>query len=268
MNTDGTTDGLTYAWKYQGKTSTQREFSYKFDELGCFPVSLTVRSQKANKSHTSTVYVKVDNALPTFASLTVSSDKPDADPVVVNVTVNNATDPDGVIVSYLWYYYTDSDPEPQDFRITKSPKTAFVIPRTNGKYYFAVTMEDSNGAKLNSDESREERYSITLASDNINTPLVQLKTSSSQIQVGEEITFQSAVRNVLGQDMTDKVEYKWDYDGDGFYDETTSAPTVKHAYQTPGSFNMKVKATYRGISNTKYQQIVVRNEIKPNLEYF
>jgi hypothetical protein len=74
----------------------------------------------------------------------VSADKTDSDPVVITVTANNAVDPDGVITSYLWYYYTDSDPEPQDFRITKTAKTAFVVPRINGKYFFALTMEDSN----------------------------------------------------------------------------------------------------------------------------
>ena len=49
--------------------------------------------------------------------------------VVINVTANNAVDEDGAITSYIWYYYTAEDPEPQDFRITKSPKTVFVLPR-------------------------------------------------------------------------------------------------------------------------------------------
>jgi PKD repeat protein len=267
VNTDGTTDNLDYTWKYQGKTSTQRDFSYKFDELGCFPVTLSVQSQKSNKSSNSVIFIKVENALPTFASLTVTADKTEVDPVVVNVALNNAADADGVIVSYLWYYYTDSDPEPQDFRITKSSKTTFVVPKINGKYFFAVTMEDSNGAKINSETAREERYSITLASDNINTPLITLKTSSSQIQVEDEVTFQTTVKNVIGKDLSKDVEFKWDFDGDGFYDETTSESTVKHKFSTPGNFNMKVKALYRGISNTKYQQIVVTNEIVPNLEY-
>ncbi len=268
VNTDGTTNGLTYTWKYGGKTSTQRDFSYKFDELGCFPVNLTVRSQKTGKTHSSSVYVKVENVLPTFASLSVVANKIDTDPVVVDVAVNNATDADGVIVSYLWYYYTDSDPEPQDFRITRTSKTVFVLPRINGKYYFAVTLEDSNGAKVNSDDSREERYSLTLASDNINTPLISLKSSKSSASVGESVSFQASVKNILQQDLTDKAEYKWDYDGDGFYEETTTSPSVKHTYDKPGSYNMKVKATYKGISNTRFAQITVRNELKPNLEYY
>ncbi len=67
--------------------------------------------------------------------------------------------------------------------------------------------------------------------------------------------------------MADKAEYKWDYNGDGFYEETTNTPTASHIYDKPGNFNFKIKVTYKGISNTKYQAITVKNEIVPNLEY-
>lgn len=267
VNVDGNTSGLSYAWKYAGKTSTQRDFSYKFDELGCFPVSLTVRSQKTGKTHTMGAYVKVENVLPSFSSLSITTDKADADPVVVKVTANNATDEDGVITSYLWYYYTDSDPEPQDFRITRTNATSFVLPRINGKYYFAVTMEDSNGEKVNSDQQREERYSLTLASDNINTPLISLKADKTNVNAGDKVKFDVIVKNVLQIDISDKAEYKWDFNGDGFYEETGDKPTVTHVFDKPGSFNMKVKATYKGISNTKYQTVNVKNDLRPGAEY-
>ena len=267
VNVDGSNQGLSYAWKYAGKTSTQRDFSYKFDELGCFPVTLTVRSQKSGKTHSMETYVKVENVLPTFSSLSITTDKAESDPVIVKVVANNATDEDGVITSYLWYYYTDSDPEPQDFRITRTNSTAFVLPRINGKYYFAVTMEDSNGEKVNSDDQREERYSLTLASDNINTPLITLKADKTNVNAGDKVKFDAIVKNVLQNDISDKAEYKWDYNGDGFYDESTDKPTVTHAYDKPGSFNMKVKVTYKGISNTKYQTVNVKNDLRPGAEY-
>lgn len=267
VNVDGTGNDLTYSWKYASKTSSQRDFTYKFDELGCFPVSLTVRSKKTGKTSTMESYVKVENVLPTFSSLSVTTDKPDADPVVVKVAANNATDPDGVITSYLWYYYTDSDPEPQDFRITRSPATAFVLPRINGKYYFAVTMEDSNGEKVNSDQQREDRYSITLASDNINTPLITLKADKTNVNAGDKVKFDVIVKNVLQNDISDKSEYKWDFNGDGFYEETGDKPTVTHVFDKPGNFNMKVKVTYKGISNTKYQIVNVKNDLRPGVEY-
>lgn len=267
VNVDGSNQGLSYAWRYAGKTSTQRDFSYKFDELGCFPVMLTVRSQKSGKTHSMETYVKVENVLPTFSSLSITPERAEADPVVVKVTANNALDEDGVITSYLWYYYTDSDPEPQDFRITRTNATAFVLPRINGKYYFAVTMEDSNGEKVNSDQQREERYSITLASDNINTPLISLKADKTNVNAGDKVKFDAIVKNVLQNDISNKAEYKWDFNGDGFYDETGDKPTVTHSYDKPGSFNMKVKVTYKGISNTKYQTVNVKNDLRPGAEY-
>lgn len=267
LNVDGTTTGLAYTWKYANKNSNQASFSYKFDELGCFPVDLTVRSQKNGKLSSMRTYVKVDNLLPKISGLTLGVANQDADPVIVRVSANNAKDEDGVIVSYLWYYYTDADPEPQDFRITRVPTTTFVLPKITGKYFFAVTVEDSNGAKVNSDDSSDERYSLTLAGDNVNTPLLGLKTSDTAIFVGQSTSFNVTAKNILGNDISSKCEYKWDYDGDGFYDETTTEPKTTHIYDKPGTFNFKVKATYKGMSNTKYQQIVVRNQLKPSFDY-
>lgn len=267
VNTDGSNQGVSYSWKYGNRSSSQRDFSYKFDELGCFPVTLTVRSQKTGAQDTMKSYVKVENLPPKLSSLSVTADKLDADPVTVTVTANNAVDEDGAITSYIWYYYTAEDPEPQDFRITRSPKTVFVLPRVGAKYYFAVILEDSNGLRVNSDDASPERYSVTIASDNINTPIITLKASNTNVSVGQKVDFTVTAKNILGTDLADKAEYKWDYNGDGFYEETTNTPTVSHIYDKPGNFNFKVKVTYKGISNTKYQAITVKNQIQPNLEY-
>lgn len=267
VNTDGTSAGLSYTWKYGSRNSSQKDFSYKFDELGCFPITLTVRSQKTSKTSSMTSYVKIENLPPRLSSLSISPDKTDSDPVTVTVTANNAADDDGAIVSYIWYYYTEDDPEPQDFRITRGPKTVFVLPRVTGKYFFAVILEDSNGTKINSEDVTSERFSLSLTSDSINTPIISLKTSNTSISTGQKVDFAVTVKNILGSDIASKAEYKWDYNGDGFYEETTNVPASSHTYDVPGNFNAKVKVTYKGVSNTKYQTIVVKNEITPNLEY-
>lgn len=183
INVDGSNAGLTYTWKYVNKNSNQQQFSYKFDELGCFPIDLSIRSNKNGKISTMRSYVKVENLIPKLSGITINAVNTNTDPVIVNVSAGNAVDDDGVIVSYLWYYYTDSDPEPQDFRLTRVPRTSFVLPKISGKYFFAVTVEDSNGAKVNSDQLSEDRNSLTLAGDNVNTPLLTLKTSSTAIFV-------------------------------------------------------------------------------------
>lgn len=197
VNTDGTSQGIAYTWKYGNRNSSQKDFSYKFDELGCFPITLSVRSQKTGAQDTARAYVKVENLSPKLSSLSIVSDRIDTDPVMVNVTANNAVDEDGIITSYIWYYYTEEDPEPQDFRITRSPKTVFVLPRIGAKYYFAVILEDSNGLKINSDETSTERYSLTLVSDNINTPIIAVKTSGTSISVDQKVDFTVSAKNIL-----------------------------------------------------------------------
>lgn len=54
----------------------------------------------------------------------------------MRVTANGATDADGVITSYIWYYTTESDKEPQNVQITQTPEITFVLPNITEKYYF------------------------------------------------------------------------------------------------------------------------------------
>ena len=104
------------------KFFTQKNFSYQFDETGCFPVKLTVKSTKNGKSHSSDTWIKVENLKPTLNSLNVQVLDESTDPVIVNVSTQWAQDRDGIIQSYLWYYYTDGDSEPQDFKSTTTSK--------------------------------------------------------------------------------------------------------------------------------------------------
>ncbi len=268
INTDGNTAWLDYSWRYMNKNSNQKSFTYKFDELGCFPVSLTVKSQKTWKIHKNTIYIKVENIPPKIPGLTISAANIESDPVVVKVSANNPIDEDWVIVSYLWYYYTDSDPEPQDFRITKSSFTTFVLPKITWKYYFVLIAEDSNWAKVNTDEISEQRYSISLSGDNINTPLITLEVDKTNISTNDEINFKVSAKDILWKDISGKVEYKWDFDWNWFYEQASSSPQISHVYTMPWTFNFKVKATYKWISNTKYQIITVKNVLKPNFEYY
>ncbi|MDD2565313.1 MAG: PKD domain-containing protein [Candidatus Gracilibacteria bacterium] len=267
-NIDGNNAGLIYSWKYMDKNSSQPKFSYKIDELGCFPISLTVKSQKNGKINTIKTFAKVENLPPKVVGLTITAPDTKSDPVIVKVTANNPHDDDGVIVSYLWYYYTDSDQEPQDYRVTKMSETTFVLPKVTGKYYFVLIIEDSNGAKVNTENLSDEKYSIQLATDNMNTPIIKLNADKTSISSGDEVNFDISVSDILGKDISDKVEYKYDYDGDGFYDDTSKTGKITHKFSKSGNVNFKVKVTYKGISNTKYQLISVKNILKPNFEYY
>jgi len=131
-----------------------------------------VRSTTNGRTDRAETYVNVVNLPPTLTSLDLRIQDEFADPVVVEVTAQGASDPDGVIQSYMWYYYTDIDPEPQDFRATRKGSTTFVVPRITGNYYFVAVLRDNNEQRITSEEITNSRHFITITGDNINTPLV------------------------------------------------------------------------------------------------
>ncbi|MCD5385045.1 PKD domain-containing protein, partial [Candidatus Gracilibacteria bacterium] len=268
INITGETTGLTYSWKLGRDTyKNTNDFTKKFDELGCYPIKLTVKSDENGRTDSTTSYVEVKNIKPTLSSLDVRVVDPNTDPVIVNVNALGAKDRDGIIQSYLWYYYTDIDSEPQDFRATKTPSTSFVLPKVTGNYYFVVIMKDNNEAKSNSEEITGSKYFMTLTGDNLNTPLVSLKVDDSTVSIGDEITFTANVENILGQDLSHKVKYSWDFDGDGFYDKQTTKNSVSYKFLSSGKKHTKVKAKYKGFSNTKTITINVSNILKPDFGY-
>lgn len=97
-----------------------------------------MRSTKNGASNTIIQYIKLTNRPPELTNLTTSLDaaKKDSQKILVKVKANGAIDPDGVITSYIWYYTTESDPEPQNVQITQKNEITFVLPNITEKYYF------------------------------------------------------------------------------------------------------------------------------------
>ncbi|MDP2090787.1 MAG: PKD domain-containing protein [Candidatus Gracilibacteria bacterium] len=268
IDINGDNKGLTYSWKLGNQDfKNTGEFTKKFDDLGCFPIKLTVKSNSSGKTHSTTTYVEVRNLKPTLSSLDVSLVNDTTDPVIVNVSALGAKDRDGVVQSYLWYYYTDIDSEPQEYRATKSSNTSFVLPKVTGNYYFVVVMKDNNEERITSEEITGSKYFITLTGDNLNTPIIKLSVDNSSISVGEEVTFTANVENILGQDITNKVKYSWDFDGDGFYDKETTTGKTSHKYISSGEKHAKVKVKHKGFSNTKSVTLNVSNLLVPDFGY-
>ena len=268
INIDGTTNKLGYSWKIGNtKYATTATVNHKFDELGCFPVKLTVKSEQNAKTSTELLWMDVRNLTPVLTSLDIDVTNPDGDPLVVSVKAQWAEDPDGVIQSYLWYYYTDIDSEPQDFRSTLGSATTFVLPKITGNYYFVAILKDNNEEKVHSEELTSSKFFTTITGDNLDTPLVELAVNDSALSIGEDVVYTAKVKNILGQDLSKKVKYSWDFDGDGFYDKETSTPSVTHKFSVSGTTHSKVKVKYKGISSTKTVTINVANQLTPDFGY-
>lgn len=192
----------------------------------------------------------------------------DQDPMRINLRMEGAKDPDGVIRSYTWYYYTSSDEQPQGFRITTKPETSFTLPKINGRYHFSVVLEDANGLRIDTRDISENKFSTPdlLVNQNISTPIIEFKASTTDAKYGDPVELTVTAKNALGQDITKVVEYRWDVDGDGFYDIKTSENTLSYKYTVPGQYHPKVKATHRGLSTTKFLTVTVTNRLIPQAQ--
>jgi len=259
--------GLDYSikiwnWKYY----TARTVSYKFDELWCYPIKLTVTSEKSRTSDSKEFWVKVKNLKPTLSALSTKIENPDSDPIIIDVSAVWAKDKDWVITSYLWYYYTDIDSEPQGFRVTTSPSTKFVLPKITWNYYFVLVMTDDNWDKVSSKDLWKEAI-ITLAWNNINVPLVNLTVNDNSVYIWEDVVFTAKVKNILWRNISSKSKYYWDFDWDWFYDQESTTNTVSHVYKKSWTFYAKVKVKHKWYSNTRIVEIDVANRLTPDFKY-
>ncbi|MCB9807113.1 PKD domain-containing protein [Candidatus Peribacteria bacterium] len=224
--------------------------------------------KKTGASHTSEEWVKVVNIPPRFSDIEVKVENIDQDPMRINLQMQGAKDPDGVIRSYTWYYYTSTDEQPQGFRITTKPETSFTLPKINGRYYFSVVLEDANGLRVDTRDISENKFSTPdlLVNQNISTPIIEFTASTKDAKYGDPVELSVTAKNALGQDITKVVEYRWDVDGDGFYDIKTTENVLSYKYTVPGEYHPKVKVTHRGLSTTKFLTVTVTNRLIPQAQ--
>lgn len=267
MDVTWNSNWLSYSWKIGESLYKNQLFTKKFEDLWCTKVKLTVKSDKNWKESTQEVNIKVENLKPVISSLDLRVKDTETDPVIVTLNAIWSRDLDWVIQSYLWYYYTDIDPEPQDFRATKTDSTTFVLPKVTWNYYFVVVMKDNNEARTNSEELNGSKYFITLTWDNVNTPILDLKVNNNSVSIWDEVEFIANAENILWQNLNSKVSFSWDFDGDWFYDKETTTNTVTYKFENSWEKYAKVKVKYKWFSNTKTVTINVANILKPEFDY-
>ena len=69
-------------------------------------------------------------------------------------------------------------------------------------------------------------------------------------------------KTIVGTNITKNAEYAWDFDGDGRFDERSANPSVNYVFKNSGTYQIKVRVTYNGVSNTKYATVYVKNPLK------
>lgn len=256
LNRDGTGRRLAYQWDFgDTERSTQKTATHKYDDLspvdpGYYTVTLKVLDQNdLTKTNTAEIRVNVVGETPTLQAFTAVPQQTDlTTPVRVKLDAIGAEDPDGQIVKYLWWYYSEDEPDlTLGHTITQNPQ-AFVTIGTRGKegdsstYKFGVQLTDQENFTADASEILAENLipSLTVINGPNDIPVSSFSVDRTSVLVGEVVNFTSSSYDPDGK----IVSYIWDVEGDGFgNNEETNNSTIAYEYTKPypDGVNAKLK---------------------------
>ena len=270
MNIDGSSRSLGYDWKFpNGERITTRETNYKFTDVSrqgeCFTVNLVARDNVSGKiSDEDKLSFKVINQLPTIVDFVIIAPNLDTlvTPVKVTLRAVNPKDLDGTIKKYKWYYYREGfEDERLGLHNTATPETDMVItsngePDVMNKYFFALVVVDNDNGEYSTVERFADVSSLDIKNGPNLSPVAEFTMDKSTITVGDSVSLVSTSYDPQGDSMPNDA-YRWDFDGDGTFDDTTSGPTVNRQFNTPGEYDVRLKVIYRGLSSSATHKVVV-----------
>lgn len=282
-----------YYQPQNGEIYKAKTFAYKFNELWCTYVDLTVEDTSISKDDKIRIRFKVVNALPVLDNVILAfpqygnevgvgfnennvkdifSDT--FDPLIVKVSALNAVDPDGFVSYFKWYYsYKDDPTRYLETKITPGniSYAFFSLPRVPGEFIFGVIMYDNDDGKQGNEEIVGNGPIVFFPPDvtRPDIPLVTLRSNQSTVEIWDEVQF-----DVVSKIISDRPDFvkertiQYDFDGDGTRDMTTKSDRVKYVYTKPNEFWYKPRAAvlyrwYKWVGN--WWTIVVRNGLKPML---
>ncbi|MBU1018312.1 PKD domain-containing protein [Patescibacteria group bacterium] len=272
INTDGSSRLLSYDWTFPGgEKGSQKDVTFKFDEVNlegeCFNASLVVRDQLTGKlSKEDKVYFKVINELPQVTDFVITP--PDRDelitPANVQLKIINPKDQDGTIKKYKWAYYREGFPDKlMGVHNTSEPFTEMVITSFGeadivNRYFFVVEVTDNDNGVYTSEERFGEVSYLDVKNGPNLSPVAEFTMDKSTISVGDSITFVSRSYDPQGEELPAEA-FRWDFDGDGEFDDTSSGAQVNRQFNTPGEYSVRLKVVHRGLSSSVAKTIFVES---------
>ncbi len=276
INTDGSSRLLLYDWKLPGgEKSSQKQTRYKFDEINregeCFSVSLVVKDQlKGSLSQEDIAYFKVINQLPEIKDFVITppilADAIDelVTPTKIKLKVINPKDLDGTIKKYRWWYYRDGfEGAKLGTHSTSTSETNMTITSFGeadivNRYFFVVEVTDNdNGVYSTVERFGEVSYMDVKNGPNL-SPVAEFTLDKTTISTGDSITFISKSYDPQGEELPSDA-FRWDFDGDGEFDDTTSGAQVNRQFNTPGEYDVRLKVVHRGLSSSATKAVFVES---------
>lgn len=235
---DSTGDILSWHWDFgDGTTSTEQNPWHQYTALGTFNVTLTIQTS-AGEAHISKD-VTVTNAPPSAAFTYQPPNPLEGDDITFDAS--GSTDPDGTIVNYAWDFGDGTQ---------GSGVTVTHTYTTNGTYTVKLTVTDNDGA------TKTKTGTITVNPPTGHLPPIPSFTVSDESPaVGETVSFDASASYDPDGSI---IFYRWDWNGDGTYDNEYTQPTATHSFLSEGTYNITLQVEdNQSMTNTYTMEISV-----------
>jgi len=224
---------LVFKWDFNGDgifdlATSINKAVHVYSTPGIYTVAVKVIDEYGNSVSKTTkiqVFPQAETQAPIIQNFNAYPVAGEA-PLTVNFNCNVLND-ENVNLIYQWDFNGDGQVD----RITNSCSTSFTY-TSSGSYKASVSVVNPDG-KISS-ASTEINVAPPITN---NPPIIENLTVAPES--GYEPLLVKFICNAKDPENS-KLVYKWDFDGDGVIDKTTTLSTVKHLYIEPGTYTAVV----------------------------
>ena len=247
----------TVYFKVKNKLPTVTDFVITPSTTITLPVGSALTSSTSSTSTSSTAGTFTSSSTSSTSSKVTATT-----PTKVKLAVISPYDGDGVVKKYKWWYHLDGFPSQKfgvhstDTSYTTMTITSYGKTGATNRYYFVGEAIDNDGGVYNTKEKFGGVSYMDVKNGKNMEPIAEFTMDKTTISAGESITFMSKSYDPQGEDLP-KSAFRWDFDGDGDFDDISSGAQIKHKYSTPGEYKVVLRVINRGLSATKTRTIYV-----------
>jgi len=227
-----TGDIISWHWDFgDGTTSNEQNPLHQYTSLGTYTVTLTIQTTSGSDSISKNI--TVINAVP---QPKFSYDP--ANPIEgeqIQFDASSSFDSDGSIVAWQWDF--------GDGNVASGEVVQHAY-SVAGTYKVTLTVTDNDGA------SRSVYKYITVNSPGTNIPPVaKFEVSKTIVVVNEEVSFDASSSYDSDGSI---VFYRWDWNGDGTYDNEYTQPYATHTFNEAGEYTVTLQVEDNNGSTNTY----------------
>lgn len=239
---------ISFDWDFGDETVGKGQTaSHKYEKPGSFMVRLTVTDDHlAQGREEKEIIVKGEVAFSPVADFSYFPVEPTTQDEIQ--FIDQSSDPDGELVSWLWDFGDGATAEVQ------SPSHKYA---KAGTFTVKLVVTDDQGK---TDETSQEIRVKGVP------PIASFSISPQRAYTGEVITFDASESHDPDGEI---VKYEWDFDGNGEFEECVTTAKVTHAYADDGTYTVTLRVTddEGGTDTAQGQAQIINRPPRPALSF-